>query len=203
LAYHTLSLTALVALACSVPLSAGTLTYSGHFGFDDDVVLLPLSVSGNTLVTIQTTSFASGVVGFEPVLTLFDGAGNLLLQDSTGGTQPFGCGARSTDASSGFCLDAYIQTMLGTGTYTIALSEWDNIPGGTLSDGFPQTGNGNFTGPEFLGGPGAFILFNGSQRTDNWALQIDGVVTPEPASAMLLGIALLSLAGTRRLRLNA
>jgi hypothetical protein len=197
----TLLLSALLILAFSQVVAAGTLTYSGQFGLDEDVVLIPLLISGNTLVTIQTTSFASGITGFEPVLTVFDGAGNLLLQDATGGTEPNACGARLTDPASGFCLDAYIQATLGTGSYTVALSEWDNIPGGTLADGFPQTGNGNFTGPEFLGQPGAFILFNTSQRTNNWALQIDGAAstpTPEPGTAGLLGTALAGAVMLRR-----
>jgi hypothetical protein len=84
----------------------------------------------------------------------------------------------------------------------VALTEWDNVPSGpTLGDGFPQTGNGNFTGPEFIGAPGAFILFDGSQRTDHWSLQIigaDAAKVPEPATATLTLAALATLAAWGR-----
>lgn len=190
------SVALLSAIALVVPAAAwaGPVTFSGNFGLDEDVVLIPFTVSTLSVITMQTTSFANGSTGFEPVLTLFDSTGNLLLQDATGGTVPGSCGLRAIDPTSGYCLDAFIQSPLNAGSYTLALSEWDNIPGGpTLADGFPQTGNGNFTGPEFLGSPGSFILFNGSQRTNAWALQIDGLGVPEPATAGLAGAALLAM----------
>lgn len=167
---------------------------------DDDVVLIPFSVASTSTVTIQTTSFAVG--GFEPVLALYDGSGNLLLLDSTGGTVPSNCGSRAIDPVSGFCLDAFIQGSLNPDNYTIALTEWDNIPNGpTLADGFPQTGNGNFTGPEFLGSPGSFILFDGTQRGSNWALDVNGVPSvPEPGTAALV---MFGLVGRRFMRRKA
>lgn len=193
-------------LAASFSLSATTLSFSGNFSSDDDVVLIPFTVSNTGLVLIQTTSFAASL-GFEPVLTLYDASGNLFLQDATGGTTPGGCGVRSIDSSSGFCLDAVIQSILNAGNYTLALTEYDNIPGGpTLADGFPQTGNGNFTGPEFLGGPGSFILFNGDQRTSDWALTIDtpgeGSVVPEPGTLGLTGTGLFAIAAALRRKLD-
>ena len=179
-------------LALAVFASAGAFadSFSGNFAMDDDVKLIPFSVVSSSLVTMETTSFGDGSKGFEPVLTLYDGSGNLFLQDSTGGTAPGGCGARSIDPVSGFCLDAFIQALLGPGSYTLALTEADNVPNGpTLADGFPQAGNGNFTGPEFLGQPGSFILFDGSQRNSDWALQINSrglAPVPEPGTAALL-----------------
>ena len=184
----SIALLSAVALVLPAVALAGPITVSGNFAQDEDVVLIPFTVPTLGVVTIRTTSFADGSTGFEPVLTLYDSAGNLLLQDATGGTVPAGCGLRSIDPTSGYCLDALIQSPLNAGSYTLALTEWDNIPGGpTLADGFPQTGNGNFTGPEFLGSPGSFILFDGSQRNSDWALQIDGLDVPEPATAGLAG----------------
>lgn len=180
----------------ALQLSATTLSFSGTFGKDDEVVLIPLTISSASSILIQTTSFASSK-GFEPVLTLFDASGDLLLQDAQGGTVPSGCGVRSIDGVSGFCLDAVIDSFLNAGNYTLALSEYDNIPGGpNISDGFPQAGNGNFTGPEFLGGPGSFILFDGEQRTGEWAISTNinanVAATPEPAP---LGLTCLGLLG--------
>jgi len=198
LTQSTLGLLAALVLAGSSTLSAGMVNFSGAFTHDDDVVLIPITVAGSSLITIRTTSFADGSTGFEPVLTLFDGSGNLLLQDSMGGTVPAGCDGRVIDPSSGFCLDGFIQGVLGAGSYTLALTEYDNIPGGTLSDGFPQTGNGDFTGPEFRGTAGAFVLFDGSQRTSAWALTVDGAAVPEPGTMSLLAAALVSVMAIRR-----
>jgi len=189
---------ALLLLTCAFG-SAAPLIFSGNFNFDDDVVLIPFLVPSTNTVTISTSSFGDGSGGFEPILTLFDGAGNLIAQDTTGGTLPFGCGSRAIDPISGFCLDGFIQGLLNAGNYTLALTEWDNIANGpTLADGFPQTGNGNFTGPEFLGGLGSFILFDGSQRNSNWALQITGADVPEPGTAGLMLCAGLAMALLRR-----
>jgi len=194
-------------LAGSAQLSASTISYNGSFSADDNVVLIPFTVAADDPVLIQTTSFA-GSMGFEPVLTLYDGSGNLFLQDATGGTAPSGCGGRAIDPTSGFCLDAEIDSFLNAGSYTLALTEYDNIPSGpTLADGFPQTGNGDFTGPEFLGIPGSFILFDGQQRTSDWALDIDitGTTTiataPEPDSLILTGLGLIAAAFIARRKL--
>lgn len=183
--------------------SATTLFFAGTFSEDDNVALISFATNDAT-VTIQTSSFGNGVKGFEPVLTLYDGAGNLLFQDSTGGTAPGACGSRAIDPFSGFCLDASIQQFLPTGNYTLAVTEWDNIPSGpTLADGFPDTGLGNFTGTEFGCGAGGFFLFDCSQRTSVWAVQIIGTV-PEPAALSLTGIGALALfsAGWKRRRRN-
>jgi hypothetical protein len=189
----------MLAFASTASLSAASLSFSGNFTADDNVVLIPFTVSSMNPVTIQTISFANGSLGFEPVLTLYDAAGNLFLQDATGGTTPGGCSGRSIDAVSGYCLDGLIQNVLNPGSYTLAITEYDNIPGGpTLADGFPQTGNGNFTGPEFAGKTGAFILFDGTQRTSAWALSIAGADAPEPAAFALAGAGLLALSAMRK-----
>ena len=187
------------ALLMTSAASAGSLFFSGNFTQDDNVVLIPFTIFGTEALTIHSTSFADGSVGFEPVLTLYDGTGALLFQDATGGTVPGSCGVRAIDPVSGYCLDGEIQQTLAAGSYTLALTEYDNIPSGpNLSDGFPQTGNGNFTGPEFLGQPGSFILFDGSQRNNDWAVQIDGVPVPEPGTATLGTSALLALIAVGR-----
>jgi hypothetical protein len=192
--------------AALIALQAGWAgTFSGNFTTDDNVVLIPFTVVTSSIVTMQTTSFGDGSGGFEPVLTLFDGAGNFLYQDATGGILPFGCGARAIDPISGSCSDAYIQAPLSPDTYTLALSEWDNIPSGpTLADGFPQSGNGNFTGTEFLCGAGGFFLSDCSQRNTNWTVEIEGsglLGAPEPMPVALITPAILmTVVAARRRR---
>jgi hypothetical protein len=177
--------------------ATGITTASGTFNSDDDVAQVAFNISGNTLVTIQSTSFALG--GFEPVLTLFDPLGNLYLNDSNGGTAPGNCGARGIDPVSGYCLDGFIQAVLGPGAWTLIITEWDNIPSGpTLFDLFPHAGEGNFTGPNFTGQPGSFLLFDGTQRSADWAVTIDGVDAPEPSTSVLMVSGILGLAFLRR-----
>ena len=174
-------------------------TFTGVFGQDDEQAQFLLTVPAASTVTMQTTSFANG--GFAPVLSLFDAGGTQdELALDAGGTAPLNCGARSIDPGSGFCLDGYLQLPLNAGSYLLILTEEDNTPlGSTLPDGFLRQGQGNFTGPEFLGTPGAFVLFDGSQRTASWSLTIDGAdatavsATPEPALAPVVLCALLGL----------
>ena len=107
------------------------------------------------------------------------------------------------DPISGFCLDAFIQSPLLAGSYTLVITEWNNSALGTLSDGFQQTGNGNFTGA-FGCGSGAFCLFDGTQRNSNWALDISGTDVPEPTPAFLMAPVVLAMLRVRvRRRRNA
>jgi hypothetical protein len=182
-------------------------SFTGTFKADDNVQLFRFTIPTLSNVIARTWSFASGVNaagqaipdgGFAPVLSLFGPSGDSLGIDKDGGTGL--CGPRAADPISGFCWDAYINQTLGAGTYTLALTEDDNTPVGSLSEGFTEAGNGNFTGPLFLGPSGAgrsFILADGEQRTPDWAVDIDGVQSaaelPEPAAPVLLtgGLALL------------
>jgi hypothetical protein len=138
--------------------------------------------------------------GFEPVLSVFDSVGNLIAQDTTGGTAPLACGGRNIDPISHFCLDAFVFTTLTPGHYTVILSEFDNVSNGSQAAGFSQQGAGDFTGPEFRGSPGAFVLFDGTQRTSSYALDIAGITStvPEPNSFPLILVVITVAAATGR-----
>ena len=91
------------------------------------------------------------------------------------------------------------------GSYTLVLSESDNQPaGGTLSDGYTETGNPAFTS-EFGCSNGIFCDIYGDNRTGNWAVDIDNVSSaaeaagvPEPGTVGLTGAALAGMAWLRR-----
>jgi hypothetical protein len=182
--------TALLALSTA---AHAAITLNGTFAQDDDMFTTSFTLAAPSAIVVRTLSFANG--GFAPVVSLFDSTGNLVTFDD-GGVAPGGCGARDTDAATGFCLDAYISGIFAADTYTVILTEWDNTPNGpTLADGFTEQGNGNFTGGPFLLNAGP-----GFQRTGNWTLKIPGTAatTPEPSLEFLTGAFLLLAARWKR-----
>ena len=188
--------------------AASAASFTGSFATDDQVQLFHVYVAIPSDVLFRTWSFAGGTNaegtaipggGFAPVLSLLGPDGVWLVSDG-GGTFGDGC-TRSVDGSSGFAWDACIsEDNLPAGLYTLALTEDDNVPyGPTLADGFPRTGQGDFTGPLVFGEAGeglSFILINtGEQRTPEWAVDItgDGITSadqggtvPEPDGLILL-----------------
>lgn len=205
-----------VTYLCAAAAQCGTFAFSGNFSQDDDITTISISLTAPATLSVQTLSFAGGLSssgaaiapgGFEPVLSLFDSTGTLLAIDSVGGTAPSACGGRGVDPGSGFCLDALLNTPLSTGAYTLALTESDNVPNTLLlADGFSRQGQGNFTGPDNLGQPGSFVLFDGSQRTNFWAIDVanadaaDIASVPEPGVGWLAAIGLCLLLPLRILR---
>ena len=206
-------------LGGTTPVLASSFSFGGSFAQDDNRSSAEFTIVSNATVSIQSWGFAGGVDpigatilpgGFATVLSIFDSTGNLAAGFDTGGTAPGACSPRNIDPVSGFCLDAYLQVSLSAGTYTAVLTELDNVPiGPTFADGFTQDGQGNFTGPENLGGPGSFIAPFGYQRTANFQYSISGADTarsldaasiPEPASTLLMVSALAVLATLRAQR---
>lgn len=192
--YHFLPLVIIALLASTSQVRADEVSYQGNFTTDDQVQLFDFNVATPGLVTLQTFGYAGGVNaagttiaagGFDPVLTLFDGAGNFLVMNDDGP-----CGTVGTDPTTLNCFDSYLSLDLTAGSYILALTENDNLAiGPTLSDSFTQVGNGDFTCPEFLGTPGAFCDASPSQRDSAWALDVTTPETspvPEPGSEVLV-----------------
>jgi hypothetical protein len=184
----------LISLAPTSPLRADTLSYTGSFPTDDSVQTFNFNLASQGAVTLQTFSYAGGIDGagktiaaggFDTVLTLFDGTGNFLTSNNDGA-----CGQVGTDVTTLNCFDSYLFLNLGAGSYTLALTENDNLAiGPTFADGFTQAGNGNFTCGEFMGTPGGFCDASPSQRNSAWALDITTPATapvPEPSTYALL-----------------
>jgi hypothetical protein len=185
-------------LALSSSAFASNFSFTGNFLLDNDLQKFIFTIASPGTVTMQTWSFAGGTNingslvpagGFAPVLALFDSTGTIVGNFDEGGTPPSACGPRNIDAASGLCLDAFLSDSLVAGTYTLILSQQDNIPlSAFLSDGYQHDGD-----PNFAGGFNDF----GFQRTSRWEVDIVHVdsaheVTgaPEPGSAlgMLTGL---------------
>src|SRR5258708_3115248 len=167
----------LISLALTSPLRADTLSYTGNFVSDDVVQTFNFNVASQGLVTFQTFGYAGGINGagnaiaaggFDPLVSLFDSAGDFLAFNNDGS-----CVQVGTDATTLNCFDAYLPLVLDAGSYTLALTENDNLAiGPTFADGFTQAGNGNFTCAEFMGTPGGFCDASPSRRSNAWALDI-------------------------------
>ncbi len=174
------------AMAASVsPARAAAVSFTGHFGGDDDVALFSFTLGAAADVTLRTWSYAGctnaagslvAAGGFDPIVSLFFGSGGSAILI---GADDNGLGV-ATDPATGEARDSLLDiTGLVAGTYTVALTQFANFANGpTLADGF-------------LGGGGP--AFDG--RSNAWALDVAGVTTaaalPEPAT---YGLALFALA---------
>ncbi len=181
-----------------IPGFAGTLLYQGTFAEDDDVFLIPFTITATDLVTIESYGYAGGTVptpltvipegGFAPEIFLFDSTGTMEIGSSSDGVVGATC-LTAFDSVTGNCDDPYFQDSLNAGSYIVALVVYDNaLVDSDLSDGFTQTQDSNpgFTCQE-SGGTGPFCDVTtalGTARNGNYALTIsanDLVSTPEPS----------------------
>ncbi len=182
----------LVAFGSAQSVPAATLSYAGSFAQDDDVVLFPFTVSDPSDATFRTLSYGGGTDangdpvssgGFDPVLSLFDGTGDLLIFVDDGAEPDI-----ASDPTTGLALDSYFTWSVAPGDYTLALSQSNNYPGLTLSDLFSRAGEGNFT--ETYGcGAGSFYDFSCSGRAGNYQVEILNVaaIPPPPPPPMNCG----------------
>ncbi len=190
-------------------------SFTGSFSQDDQLQQFVFTLNSPGSVIVRTlgyaggTNFAGSVIpagGFDPILTVFQGTGPSASLFNV--NNDAGCGLVGTDPVTSACWDSYLTLAgLPAGQYTLVLSQSDNGANGpTLGDGFGRDGQGNFTGPTFLGGAGSFIDANPAQRTANWAVDIlradDAVLVgiPEPGTLGLAaaGLALLIAKSRRR-----
>jgi hypothetical protein len=173
-----LALLLLVCLARPYAVAATTSSWTGSFASDDDkrVVYLTLSAAGTLLA--RTWSYAGGINGvgatapeggFDPTLSLFDSAGSLIAYNQDGG-----CASVAADSITASCWDSYLSIPLPAGSYTLVLTQSENLPNGpTLADSFVYDGQPNFTAVPGASGAG-FLDFFLSQRTAYYAFDIAG-----------------------------
>lgn len=200
---------ALLSLAGTASVAASS-NFSGSFAVDSQVQLFDLSAAANGPLAVTSFGYAGGIDGlgqsiagggFDTMLFLFDSTGALIAQSDDGLNA-------LTDPSTGLAADAGFSMNIAAGDYTLALTQYDNVPGGfSLSDGFSRAGQGNFT-PSLSGTclASSFCDWGGDARTSAWNIEVDGAVTavpavPEPPSLLLTAAGLLFLAaflGKRR-----
>jgi hypothetical protein len=197
------ALTLAASIAISVPARAADFDFSGTFEQDNDVLRFDFDIDADSTVTIFSSSWVNG--GFDPVLTLFDNAGNFVdYQDDgvfTGSTSSNGVNYDHD------VWDIYFTSFLPAGSYQASLTQFDNISlGFSLSDGFlyDGAGNENFTAA-FGCSQGSFcgVANIDDPRTNVWELHVLNVAqanvvelptsVPEPAS--LLGLLAVSVLG--------
>jgi hypothetical protein len=211
---HRLLLAGLLATALvTIPAQAGSIphySFTGIFSGDDSIELFSVTLGSDTLLVAQTFGYAGGVNaagttiasgGFDPALTLFDGAGDYIQSNDDDSPA-----CTHVGSDTGNCFDSYLSN-IGTfapGTYTIALTVSGNSPGNSVGDFSNPPGSGSFTCTAH-GGPegGLFCDVTAAVRRGSWALDVSGLgvtsvvdlsqtATPEPASLFLM----LGAAGT-------
>lgn len=198
----------------AAPASAANFSFTGTIAQDDTVQFFNFSVGAASTVTLLTYSYAGGVQadgnvvaqgGFDPILSLFDASTGLLINSNDDGLSS----QVGTDIITGFTFDTFLQSALGIGTYTVAVSQFDNFAiGPFLINGFLQTGSPNFTA-SFGCSNGQFCDVGGFNRTNSWAFDVLNVnsavvvppsVIPIPAALplFLTGLAGLGFIARRK-----
>lgn len=211
-----------IALLLAAPAArAANVSFAGTVPQDDAVQLFSFTADGASNVSIIGFGYAGGINasatsisrgGFDTIIAIYDSTGLLIGHNDDGA----GVG---TDAVTGAAFDSFVNLgVLAAGTYTLALTVFDNFPiGPGFADGFGRAGQGNFTAG--FSCPDAQAAFNdvsgvagGCGRNGNWALDVLGVESaslgdlivpaaiPEPATFAVLvtGLAGLSLVRRRR-----
>jgi uncharacterized protein (TIGR03437 family) len=156
-------------------------SYTGTLATDDDQRVFYFTLAAPGPISIRTFSYAGGtnqagtVVpagGFDPTLAVFDANNNLVSLNRDGG-----CGAVAADPVTSFCWDSALSLTLPTGTYSVVLTQSENLPNGpTLSDSFVYHGQTTFTTPPGVGSQGFWDAFP-SQRTASYAVDIVGAAS--------------------------
>jgi hypothetical protein len=200
------------ALLSAAPAFATDFSYTGTFRQDDNVAFFDFVATGTSTVTLRSFSYAGGVNsagatiaagGFDPILTLYDLAtGNRISFQDDGSGVP-------VDPVTGAPFDVNFSSTLAAGTYRVALSQYNNFGGATLSDAFGRAGSGNFTQAYCdMGITAPFCDFTGAKRTSAWAFDILGVDTaigpggtvPEPATWAMMILGMGAVGGALRRR---
>lgn len=202
-ALRGLTFTAVLAMSSSAYAATQNFSFTGNFSGDADVQLFNFSIGAVSDVTLISYSYAGGTMadgtvisagGFDPILALWDGSGDLIQEYDDGP------GSVPTDPATGMNWDSnLLLTNLAVGNYTASIAQYENFTAGSnLSNGFTESD------PFFTGlygcSNGQFCdvsnVFDGNNRSNFWAFDVLGVdsaeapppvpVVPLPASLPLI-----------------
>ncbi len=191
------------ASAMPLPLVPPT-TVTGVFSADNDQQQFQFSIATDSIVSIESISYAGGTFasnpaitapagGFDPIVSLFDSTGAFIDDDDD---DDDGLGSVAVDLVTGNAFDAFLQTSLTAGTYTLVVTQFDNffdgLVGDDISNGFEQDSDPAFT--TFFGcSNGIFCDFDGNNRGNFFAVNItaDAQAVAEPTTLALLGFGLV------------
>ena len=111
---------------------AGDFSFTGNLSGADDQARFVFGLDSGSTVVIRTLSYAGGVNtagdtipagGFDPVLSVFNSNGLLLLVDDDGRS--------AIDPLTGLAYDSEIMALLDPGDYTTVLTQFANFPAGS------------------------------------------------------------------------
>jgi hypothetical protein len=221
---------------CATP--PGAISCTGTLDTPEDVFLDTFTLTASASITVQTLGFGGGTDlagetilpgGFDSLVALFSGtanaatilmdAGNPVVSADTLSLFSAGCppaGTISVGSAPGNCGDSRFTATLGTGTYTLLLSDANFVPL-AVNPGIPgafdltdtssnnygsSTGNGAYT--DFTAGvfQTCATFVDGNIDSGSFA-DISGFPTtavPEPNGLGVLGFLLTGLYGIRRIK---
>jgi hypothetical protein len=215
----------LITLLTAGSVYADGISYVNTLATPESMFEVTLTLLTTSNVTLQTYGFGGGTNqagtviapgGTDPFVGLFSGTGNgALFLDGTSLTLSnyssfVGCPPAGTVSNFGGtnCGDVTMMfASLAAGTYTVLLTDGQYDPlaavggGTTLGDGFVDLTGGIFcNAADFTGG----VQTNCPNNSGAFALDVITTPTvartPEPASLVLLGAGLFSIAGLRKRR---
>lgn len=186
--------------------------FSGNFLRDNDVLRFDFSVGLPGVVTLFSSSWING--GFDPILAIWDSAGNQIEEQDDGGV------VGSQQSNSVFYnygeFDSFLNIDFAAGDYIATLTQYDNLSvSPLLADGFLRDADPLFTAV-FGCSNGSFCegsLVDGNNnpvepnRTSDWELHFLNVASarlntvPEPPALILVGLTCLALAGSRKCKI--
>lgn len=111
---------------------AAFMEYDGNFTHVNDYETFDLSFSETSDVSIWTDSFN---LGFDPILSLYDSTGSRIAQNDD---------SLMFSGQEGFDSTLLLDDLLGS--YTLAITRWNNFPGTTLSTAFSSIVGGSLLG---------------------------------------------------------